>query len=104
MAKGRQGFMLEGWKFAVYITIPLVASWYFNDPERQKQNAEYWKYVQYPANPATGLKEQIKLRQEQRAQHDAYSAQLQQLQVQANRSINDSEEKRSSASWSSFWR
>lgn len=43
MAKGRQGFMLEFWKFGVYLMIPVGASVYFNDPTRQKKNADYWQ-------------------------------------------------------------
>jgi len=47
MAKGRQGFLLEFYKFGVYLMIPICASIYFNDPERQKRNAEYWQVTFY---------------------------------------------------------
>jgi len=43
MARGRQGFALEFWKFGVYLMIPVGASLYYNDPQRQKQNADYWQ-------------------------------------------------------------
>ena len=59
MAKGTTGFYLEGWKFSVYLAVPLFASWYFGDPQRQREAANYWQFVKYPANPNTGLKEQI---------------------------------------------
>jgi Pet100 len=43
MAKGKQGFALEVWKFGVYLMIPVGASIYWNDPDRQKRNTEYWQ-------------------------------------------------------------
>ena len=79
MAKGRQGFLLEGWKFAIYLGIPITASIYYNNPEHQKMSADYWQYVKYPANPSTGWKEQIELMQSQQKQREAYRQQLQQL-------------------------
>jgi Pet100 len=80
MAKGRQGFLLEGWKFGIYLLIPISASIYYNSPQRQKESADYWHYIQYPANPSTGWKEQIELMQSQKAQREVYRQQLQQLQ------------------------
>lgn len=43
MVKGRQGFALEVWKFGVYLMIPVGASIYWNNTDRQKQNADYWQ-------------------------------------------------------------
>jgi len=86
MAKGRQGFYLEGWKFAVYLLIPIGASWYYNDPQRQKAAADYWQYVQYPANPNTNMKEQLKELQAQKEQRQAYREQMKELQKQAAKS------------------
>ncbi len=79
MAKGKQGFFLEGWKFAVYLAIPITASMYYNNPENQRKAADYWQYIRYPANPATGWKEQIELMQSQKEQRESYRQQLQQL-------------------------
>ena len=79
MAKGRQGFLLEGWKFAIYLLVPITASIYYNNPENQKKSADYWQYVKYPANPSTGWKEQIELMQSQQKQREVYRQQLQQL-------------------------
>ena len=79
MAKGRQGFLLEGWKFAIYLLVPITASIYYNNPENQKKSADYWQYVKYPANPSTGWKEQIELMQSQQKQREIYRQQLQQL-------------------------
>jgi Pet100 len=79
MAKGRQGFLLEGWKFAIYLLIPITESMYYNNPENQKKSADYWQYVKYPANPSTGWKEQIELMQSQQKQREVYRQQLQHL-------------------------
>lgn len=80
MARGmRQGMMLEGWKFAVYLAIPIGASVYYNDTQNQKKAADYWQYVKYPANPATGWKEHIEAAASQREQRKVYREQLQQL-------------------------
>jgi Pet100 len=79
MVKGRQGFMLEGWKFGVYLLVPLTASIYYNSPENQKKSADYWQYVTYPANPSTGWKDQIELLQSQKEQRRIYRQQLERL-------------------------
>jgi Pet100 len=79
MAKGRQGFMLEGWKFGVYLLIPITASIYYNSPINQKKAADYWQYVTYPANPSTGWKEHIETAASQHKQRQVYREQLQQL-------------------------
>ena len=79
MVKGRQGFLLEGWKFAIYLLVPITASIYYNNPENQKKSADYWQYVKYPANPSTGWKEQIELMQSQQKQREEYRQQLQLL-------------------------
>lgn len=79
MAKGRQGFLLEGWKFGIYLLVPITASIYYNNPENQKKSADYWQYVKYPPNPSTGWKEQIELLQSQQKQREIYRQQLQEL-------------------------
>jgi Pet100 len=88
MAKGRQGFWLEGGKFAVYLLIPIAASVYYNSPENQKKAADYYQYIKYPSNPATGWKEVIEQAASQQEQRNAYRQQLQQLNI--NNSINNS--------------
>ncbi|GKY98780.1 hypothetical protein MPSEU_000834200 [Mayamaea pseudoterrestris] len=85
MAKGKQGLQLEAWKFGIYIGIPIIASWWFSDPVRQRQAVEYYQYVKYPANPNTNMKEQIERLQKQQEQHQAYREQLRELNKQANR-------------------
>lgn len=92
MAKGRQGFYLEAWKFAVYISIPIIASVYYTDPDRQKEMADYWKFISYPENPNTNVRQKIqelaKEKAEQREQRLAYQRQLQELQRAAERAQN----------------
>ena len=90
MVKGRQGLYLEAWKFAVYVSIPVVASAYFSDPKTIKQQAEYWKFIEYPENPNTNVRQKIqklaKEKEEQREQRMAYQQQLKELQRAAARS------------------
>ena len=88
MAKGRTGLYLEAWKFGVYLIIPIGASWYYSDPQRQRQAADYWRYVQYPANPNVGLKEKVEEMARQQKQRQAYREQLELLQQQARKTID----------------
>mmetsp|Transcript_4600 Transcript_4600/g.11832 ORF Transcript_4600/g.11832 Transcript_4600/m.11832 type:complete len:128 (-) Transcript_4600:424-807(-) len=94
MVKGRQGLYLEAWKFAVYVSIPVVASAYFSDPKTLKQQAEYWKFIEYPENPNTNVRQKIQKlaneKEEQREQRKAYQRQLQELQRSAARSSSAS--------------
>mmetsp|Transcript_28959 Transcript_28959/g.48207 ORF Transcript_28959/g.48207 Transcript_28959/m.48207 type:complete len:138 (-) Transcript_28959:2251-2664(-) len=90
MVKGRKGLYLEAWKFSVYISIPIIASVYHSNPETQKYWADYWKFITYPENPNTNVKQKIqelaKEKEEKREQHLAYQRQLQELQRAAERS------------------
>ena len=70
---------MEAWKFAIYLSAPLAASAYYNNPDRMKKAAEYWQFVQYPANPVTGLREQIVKAQEQSESREEYRKQLELL-------------------------
>ena len=92
MVKGRAGYILEGWKFAVYLMIPLAASAYFNNVENQKRAADYWQFIKYPENPDTGWKERIELMVAQQSQRQAYREQMEQLNRSAN--PNDDEAKK----------
>jgi len=89
MVHGKKGLYLEAWKFGVYISIPIIASVYYSDPETQRYWADYWQYIKYPENPNTNVKEQIQKLAEQkelqREQRLAYQQQLQQLQKSAER-------------------
>ena len=85
MAKGRQGFALEAWKFSVYLIIPIVASVYFSEPKRQKEAADYWQYVRYPANPNVGMKQKIEELAKEQKQREVYREQLQALSQQASK-------------------
>lgn len=83
MAKGRVGLWLEGWKFGVYLLIPIYASYYFDNPDNQRKIQDYWKFVQYPANPNTNLKEAIEEAAKLHKQREVYHQQLKLLE-QAN--------------------
>jgi hypothetical protein len=103
MAKGRPGMYLEGWKFGVYLLIPIVASVYYSDPKRQKISADYWQYCKYPANPNVGMKQQIEDLAKQQKQRDVYREQMKQLSQSAARAEQQvpeqSEEKASGRGW-----
>jgi len=92
MVKGRQGLYLEAWKFGVYLSIPAIASVYYSNPENQRYWADYWKFIEYPENPNTNVKQTIqqlaKEKEAQREQRRAYQEQLQRLQEAASRSNN----------------
>ena len=92
MVKGKKGLYLEAWKFSVYISLPIIASVYHANPETQKKWADYYKFIQYPENPNTNVKQKIqalaKEKEEKREQHLAYQRQLQALQASAERSRN----------------
>ena len=94
MVKGRPGFYLEAWKFGVYISIPVFASFYFSDPETIKKQADYWKFIEYPENPNTNVKQKIqeiaKEKEKQKEQRLAYQLQLQELNRSAQRSSSSS--------------
>jgi hypothetical protein len=85
MAKGKGGFTLEAYKFAIYLIIPIGASWYYSDPTRQKESIDYWQFVKYPANPVTGLVEDVRKYKDQEKQRQVYREQLEQLNQQAER-------------------
>lgn len=84
MAKGKEGFMLEGWKFSIYIIVPIFASIYYSEPKRQKDAADYWKFIQYPSNPNINMKQKIEDLASQQKQRNIYREQLQLLNQHAN--------------------
>lgn len=109
MAKGKSGLWIEGWKFSIYLALPLLASWYYNDPNRQKESVDYWKFVQYPSNPNTDMRKQIAEMQKQKEQREAYRQQMQELQEQARRSreaaaAQQAEEAAAAAAKKGWWR
>ena len=107
MAKGKTGLWIEGFKFTLYLGIPLLASWYYSDPVRQKASADYWKYIEYPPNPTTGLREQImeqeRIHNEQKEQREAYREQLRKLDELANSTATDKEQGESKGIWSRWF-
>lgn len=109
MAKGKVGFMIEGWKFSLYLAMPLFASWYYNSPERQRASIDYWKYIQYPPNPNTDVRKQIAELKKQKEQREAYRQQMKELQERAKRSREAAEQEEAAEAarkrgwWSSLW-
>jgi hypothetical protein len=107
MVKGRPGMYLEAWKFGVYISIPIFASWYYSFPETQQYWADYWQYIKYPENPNTNVKQKIKELGEQkgkeREQRMAYQQQLRELQLAAERSENYQKESAAQENKPSLW-
>ena len=107
MVHPKSKFYLEAWKFGIYVSIPIIASIYYSDPETQRYWADYWQYIKYPENPNTNVREKIKQLAEekelQREQRLAYQEQLQRLQQAAERStkIQDEEIKEVPIPW---WR
>eukprot|EP00545_Synedropsis_sp_CCMP1620_P001543 CAMPEP_0119013460 /NCGR_PEP_ID=MMETSP1176-20130426/8462_1 /TAXON_ID=265551 /ORGANISM="Synedropsis recta cf, Strain CCMP1620" /LENGTH=116 /DNA_ID=CAMNT_0006966551 /DNA_START=94 /DNA_END=444 /DNA_ORIENTATION=- len=90
MVLGKRGMRLEAIKFSIYISIPVIASIYFNNPNTQKYWANYYQFLTYPANPNTNLKEEFeelqKQREVQKEQRKEYAEQMKILQQSAQRS------------------
>jgi cell shape-determining protein MreC len=96
MVLGKKGMQLEAWKFVVYITIPVVASVYFNNPTKQQYWADYFQFLKYPANPNTNLKDQfeamVEQKEKQNGQRSEYAEQMRKLQESAQKSRQRREE------------
>ena len=92
MVKGKRGIYVEAYKFAVYISIPIIASVYYSEPETQRYWADYWQFIKYPENPNTNMKEKIQAmideRKKQEEQHKVYQQQMRDLQSAANRTTD----------------
>ena len=105
MVHPKSKFYLEAWKFGIYVSIPVIASIYYSNPETQRYWADYWQYIKYPENPNTNVREKIKQLAEekelQREQRLAYQQQLQRLQQAAERAtkIPDEEIKDDPIPW-----
>lgn len=96
MALGKTGMRLEAWKFGIYLFIPIAASVYFNDPERQRYWADYFQFLKYPSSPNTNLKSQfedlVEQQEKQKQQRDEYAEQMRKLQESAQKSRERREE------------
>lgn len=76
MVHGKSGLRLEAFKFGVYLSLPVIASFTFNEPKVQEFCADYFQFLKYPANPNTNLREQFEdlakkkqIENEQRKKH-----------------------------------
>ena len=92
MVHGRQGFKLEAFKFGIYIFIPIIASFGFNNTTVQQTCADYFQFLKYPANPNTRLKEEfediVRKSELEKEQRKKYLDQLRELNESAQRSTN----------------
>jgi len=90
MVLGRKGMRLEAYKFGLYISVPILASITFNQPEVQKWCADYFQFLRYPANPNTNLREEFEQLAKQRAlekeKRAKYAEEVQRMQDNARRS------------------
>ncbi len=66
MVLGRAGLRLEAQKFAVYLSVPILASLAFNEPSVQRWAADYFQFMKYPSNPKTNLKKEFEELQRER--------------------------------------
>jgi Pet100 len=107
MAKGRQGFALELWKFGVYLMIPVGASIYYNDPDRVKQNADYWQFIKYPPSDPDKVREEVQERiqreKKEQKQRQIYLEQMKKLQESANRSKQQQQRQQDGAKSNGWW-
>lgn len=96
MVLGKKGMQMEAWKFVVYISIPIVASVYFNNPKKQQYWADYFQFLKYPANPNTNLKGQfeelLEQKEKENEQRNEYAEQMRKLQESAQKSRQQREE------------
>lgn len=111
LPRARGSFGLEAFKFSLYLLVPLAASAYFNNPENQRRSQDYWKYVTYPANPNTGLKEQLQELSRLQESREAYRNQLQSLTEERQTDVvvthedsNEPTSRRRHHHWWAFWR
>ena len=104
MAKGRVGVWLEGWKFGVYLLIPIYASYYFDNPDNQRKAQDYWKFVQYPPNPNTGLKASIEESAKLHKQREVYQQQLKLLEQSAKKTPMEEHQSEQPQQQPSRWR
>ena len=90
MVLGRKGMRLEAYKFGLYISVPILASITFNEPEVQKWCADYFQFLKFPANPNTNLREEFeqlaKQRELEKEKRAKYAEEVQRMQDNARRS------------------
>lgn len=84
MVHGKAGLRLEAWKFGVYLSLPIAASFVFNEPKVQRFCADYFQFLKYPANPNVNLREEFeelaKKRKIENEQRQKYMDELKKIQ------------------------
>uniref|UniRef100_A0A7S0FPU0 Uncharacterized protein n=1 Tax=Minutocellus polymorphus TaxID=265543 RepID=A0A7S0FPU0_9STRA len=90
MVLGRKGLRMEAYKFGLYISVPILASIIFNEPEVQRRCADYFQFLKYPASPNTNLREEFEELAKQRAlekeQRAKYAEEVKKMQDNARKS------------------
>ena len=86
MASLKRKGLLETWKFAVYLAIPVIAVYVIADPKNMRHLLEYKQYVVYPPEgprPPVGTREEVlKASKEMKEQQRKLQQQKQQQQAQ----------------------
>mmetsp|Transcript_34357 Transcript_34357/g.51499 ORF Transcript_34357/g.51499 Transcript_34357/m.51499 type:complete len:132 (+) Transcript_34357:131-526(+) len=81
MVLGRAGMKLEAQKFAVYLSIPIMASLAFNEPSVQKWAADYFQFMKYPSNPKTNLMKEFEQLQREREEEIEEERRMQEKRI-----------------------
>ncbi len=81
MVLGRAGMKLEAQKFAVYLSIPIMASLAFNEPTVQQWAADYFQFMKYPSNPKTNLMQEFEQLQRERKEEIEEERRMQEKRI-----------------------
>lgn len=81
MVLGRAGMKLEAQKFAVYLSIPIIASLAFNEPTVQQWAADYFQFMKYPSNPKTNLMHEFEQLQRERKEEIEEERRMQEKRI-----------------------
>ena len=81
MVLGRAGMKLEAQKFAVYLSIPIMASLAFNEPTVQQWAADYFQFMKYPSNPKTNLMKEFEQLQRERKEEIEEERRMQEKRI-----------------------
>lgn len=72
---------LEAQKFAVYLSIPIMASLAFNEPTVQQWAADYFQFMKYPSNPKTNLMKEFEQLQRERKEEIEEERRMQEKRI-----------------------
>jgi hypothetical protein len=72
---------LEAQKFALYLSVPILASLAFNEPTVQQWAADYFQFMKYPSNPKTNLKKEFEKLQRERVEEIEEEKRMQEKRI-----------------------